>query len=236
MSFALECKKVKRTGFVPAFAAVGILGAAVPVVNMAVRSEMFVNLPEPPVKILLDANWDVAAMLNILIISAGACMMYHTEYENNAAEKMCTLPTSEGGIFLGKFALTAVMCAVMLAIQAAGVAFCVYHWFGPISSIGGKLLKSFGSYLLLTLPSVLLALLTASAFRNMWISLGICVICVFIATMIPHGNFALSLFPFALPLTAYSDLAGRYEIAALIEMAVISIAEMVFLKVRRSVR
>ena len=41
MSLSLECKKAKRTGFIPAFLCGGILAAAVPIVNMAVRSEMY---------------------------------------------------------------------------------------------------------------------------------------------------------------------------------------------------
>ena len=36
MSLSLECKKAKRTGFIPAFLCGGILAAAVPIVNMAV--------------------------------------------------------------------------------------------------------------------------------------------------------------------------------------------------------
>ena len=46
MSLSLECKKAKRTGFIPAFLCGGILAAAVPIVNMAVRSEMTAKLPD----------------------------------------------------------------------------------------------------------------------------------------------------------------------------------------------
>ena len=38
MTFGLECKKVKRTGFIPTFIVGGLLAAGVPVVNMAVLS------------------------------------------------------------------------------------------------------------------------------------------------------------------------------------------------------
>ena len=56
MSVSLECKKVKRTGFLPAFFGGGMLAAAVPIVNMAVRSEMYLNQPGSPIQILLGAN------------------------------------------------------------------------------------------------------------------------------------------------------------------------------------
>ena len=46
MSVSLECKKIKRTGFLLAFLGGGILAAAVPVINMAVRSEQYLNLPD----------------------------------------------------------------------------------------------------------------------------------------------------------------------------------------------
>ena len=64
MSVSLECKKVKRTGFLPAFFGGGILAAAVPVINMAVRSEMYLNQQGSPIQILLGANWQMMAMLN----------------------------------------------------------------------------------------------------------------------------------------------------------------------------
>ena len=38
MTLALEWKKMRRTGFFPAFLAGGLLTAAVPVVNMAVHA------------------------------------------------------------------------------------------------------------------------------------------------------------------------------------------------------
>ena len=40
MSFYLEWKKMKRTGLVPAFFFGGLLAAAVPVLNMAFRSQI----------------------------------------------------------------------------------------------------------------------------------------------------------------------------------------------------
>lgn len=57
MSLSLECKKAKRTGFIPAFLCGGILAAAVPIVNMAVRSEMYVGQQSSPMQILMGANW-----------------------------------------------------------------------------------------------------------------------------------------------------------------------------------
>ena len=84
MSLSLECKKAKRTGFIPAFLCGGILAAAVPIVNMAVRSEMYVGQQSSPMQILMGANWQMMVMLNILLVVAGSCLLYHTEFADNA--------------------------------------------------------------------------------------------------------------------------------------------------------
>ena len=195
MSLSLECKKAKRTGFIPAFLCGGILAAAVPIVNMAVRSEMYVGQQNSPMQILMGANWQMMAMLNILLIVAGSCLLYHTEFADNAMQKMKSLPTRESSVFFGKFLLTSIMSVVVLAIEAASIAFCVSYWFEIGNDFWLELGKSFGYSFLLMLPCVLLSLLISSACKNMWVSLGIGVVCVFTATMLPTDNFVLSPLP-----------------------------------------
>lgn len=238
MSFELECKKVKRTGYIPAFICGGMVAAAVPILNMVVCSNIYIGLSSSPVQILLDANWKMMAMLNVLLIVLGACMIYHTEYADNAIQKMCTLPLTESKLFSGKFALMAIMCIVTLATEAVGIAFSLYHWFEFSKDVGIELFKSFGYSLLLTLPAVLTALLIASVCKNMWVSLGIGVVCVFIATMLPMDNFVLSLFPFALPFQVFVGMAENtfynFLIAGVIESVILFVTELVILKVRRS--
>ncbi|TGY86043.1 ABC transporter permease [Petralouisia muris] len=238
MSFYLECKKVKRTGFMPAFLCGGFLAAIVPVLNMAVRSENYLGLQAAPVQILMDANWQMMTMLNILLIVAGACLMYHTEYAENAIQRMCTLPMKESNLFFSKVTFMALMCVMILAIEAASIAFCSYHWFEPSPEVWTEIIKNFGYALLLMLPTALGSLFLASACKNMWVSLGVGVVCVFTATMLPTKNFILSLFPFALPFQIFAGTAEHtahsFLIAAIAEILIIGIAEVLFLKVRRS--
>lgn len=237
MSFSMEWKKVKRTGFLPAFVVGGILAAAVPILNMAFRSEIYVEIDGSPLQILLNANWQMMAMLNILLVIAGACLMYHTEYADNAIQKMRTLPVKESKLFFGKFVLMALVCIGILAVEAAGIVFCNLHWFADRADLVPNILKNFGYAFLLMLPAVLSSLLISSACKNMWISLGIGVVCVFTATMLPTDNFVLSLFPFALPFQIFADATEsticNYVVASVVEIGIISIAELVFLKVRR---
>ncbi|MCD7827238.1 MAG: ABC transporter permease [Clostridiales bacterium] len=238
MSFGLECKKVKRTGFFPALIVGGLFSAIVPVLNMAVRSDNYIRLENSPIQILMNANWQMMAMLNVLLFVVGACLMYHTEYADNGIQKMCTLPTKEKNLFFGKFVLLLVMGIVVLTLEASAIAFSTAYWFDTFSNWGLELLKCFGYAFLLMLPAVLSSLLIASLCKNMWVSLGIGVICVFTATMLPMNNFVVSLFPFALPFQMFVGAAENTVrnmiIASIAEIIIIAFVEVLLLKVRRS--
>ena len=164
--------------------------------------------------------------------------MYHTEYADNAIQKMCMLPIKEQNLFFGKTVLIAVMGIVILIFEAIGIAFCSTHWFELSGNFALELLKSFGYAFALILPSALLSLLIASLCQNMWVSLGIGVICVFMATMLPTDKFVLSIFPFALPFQIFAGATGNVIrnmlIASVVENVIIAIAEVLLLKVRRS--
>ena len=237
MSLYLECKKARRTGFTPTFLCGGILAASIPVINMAVRSEKFIGQSGSPIQILMNANWQMMTMLNILLIVAGACLLYHTEYADNAIQKMRALPVKESFIFFGKFILIALMYAVVLALEAAAITFCTYHWFEIGNEFWIESGRNFGYSFLLMLPCVLLSLLISSVCKNMWGCLGIGVVCVFTATMLPTNNFVLSLFPFATPFQIFANTemvqVSHYLWAAVIEIVIIGLAELMLIKVRR---
>ena len=163
--------------------------------------------------------------------------MYNTEYADGAMQRMRSLPVREGRLFFGKAALMTVMCVVILAAEASGITFCLHNWFELSADAWIEIMKSFGYALLLMLPAALGSLLIASACKNMWISLGIGVVCVFTATMLPAGNFVLSLFPFALPFQIFAGTeehtVQRLMLAAMTEILTIGAAEVIYLKVRR---
>lgn len=238
MIISLESKKLKRTGFLPTFIVGGLLAALVPIVNMAVRSEIYIGLEQSSLRTLIDANWQMMAMLNILLIVSCACIMYHTEYADNAIQRMKTLPLKESTMFLGKLTLLVIVCMFTLIIEAAALAFCAFHWFPSYAELPMDLVKNIGYIMFLTLPTAVLMLSISSACKNMWVSLGIGVICVFTATMLPTTNFVLSLFPFSLPFQTLigteSSKAIQYICAVAAETVLLGIAEFVYLKVRRS--
>lgn len=238
MSLGLEFKKLRRTGYVPTFFAGAVLAAAVPIVNMAVRSDIYVSLPGHPLTILADANWQMIAMLNILLAVCGACIMYHTEYADNGAQKMDVLPVRPGSLFLGKFIVAALFLAIPVLIETAALAGCALHWFPGYELSLTELAKYAGFSLAMMLPTIVLMLIVASAFRNMWVSLGIGVILVFLLLILPQDNLILNLCPFRSPYQILAAVQEEEHTALFLsvcgaETVLLGAAQLILLKVRR---
>lgn len=235
MALALEWRKIRRTGIWPAFIGGSLLAAAIPVINMAFRWENYVGQESSPLSVLLLANWPVMAMLNLFLVLAGACALYHLEYADGAIGHMRALPLWEGGLFFGKLSLIAFLCLPALAVEAAAVAFCSAHWFGHTDLL--SLLQSFGFSFVMLLPSLLCSLLAAEIFKNIWTALGVGVICIFMAGMLPEKGLLFSLFPFSLPLRIWTQLSAESARclleAAAVESGLLAAAELLLLKIRR---
>ena len=236
MSLLIESKKLKRTGYLPAFLAGGFLAAAFPV--MMVKAEEMTALAGNPINILMSANWQMMAMLNILISICGACMMYHTEYADNGMQKMSVLPIRQGSMFFGKFLIAALVLSTMVVIEMAVLVGCAKYWFPSYVFDLTEILKTAGFQIIVTLPTVMLMLVIASACKNMWVSLGIGVILVFTLSILPQDNIVLSLFPFASPYQMLSAAVENSRTALFlavcgIETVVFGIAEVLYLQVRR---
>lgn len=238
MTLGLEIKKLKRTGYFPVFLAGGLLAAAFPTVNMMVRSETFTAQPGDPFSILTDANWQMMAMLNILVCICGACLMYHTEYADNGAQKMDVLPVRAGSLFVMKFVITALALALMTALETAALAGCAMHWFSDYTFDLPRLLESVFFQWFVTLPTVMLMLLISSVCRNMWVSLGVGVILVFTMWIFPQDNLILSLCPFSSPYQTLSMAAEHSHVPLFFgicagETVVFGLLELVYQKIRR---
>ena len=129
MILALEQKKLKRTGFFPAFFIGGLLAASFPILNTAVRPELFIYQDLPVLHILMDANWQMIAMLNMFFLVIGSCIIYHTEFADHAMQKMEALPQSIGKLFINKTLILIGSIIFALIIEAASFIFCAYYWF-----------------------------------------------------------------------------------------------------------
>lgn len=234
MSSLLEFRKIKRTGLFPAFVIGGLLAAVVPVLNLLLQSGQDLTRVEPLGKLLVE-NWQMMTMLNTLLMIAGASLLYSIEYSDHALEKMRALPIKEHSLFLNKVLLLTVLLAMVLLLEMVMIAITANHWFTVHDGFVLELVKNFGYFFLMNLPAIFLSLLVASLFENIWVTLGINVTAVFLATMIYPKGFLLSLFPFALP---FQLLQGTQQdlyriIAAIIEVIILVLIEMLIIRFRR---
>lgn len=238
MSLSLELKKLKRTGYIPAFLFGSLLSAAVPVVLMAVRKEVYTAEAGSPLTLLLNAGWQLMAMLHMLLAVCGACIMYHTEYADNAAQKLEALPVRQGNLFFGKVVIAETAAVLGLLLEAAALAFCQLYWFPRELFDPAGLAGHVGFSAALMLPTILLMLVIASACRNMWISLGIGVILIFTFSLFQGHHTLLDLFPFSAPYQLLHNVRqnGRlnaFLLAAVSETVLFGAVEWLLLNIRR---
>lgn len=233
MTAALEVKKLRRTGYFPALLGSALLSAAVPAVNMVARGETYLAQSGGAIEILLDANWQMMAMLNVLSTLCAACLMFHAEYAGNALDKLEVMPVRVFSVYLGKAVLAVFMLAVMTAVEFVSLYLCARHWFG--GSVDAVRLLSLAGYALAAgIPTLLASLAVAAACRNMWVSLGIGLTLVFTLSVFPQDNAVIRLLPYAAPYTtALEGQVSTVLIACAAESAVLLPLGPAILKARR---
>ena len=233
MTAALEVKKLRRTGYFPALLGSALLSAAVPAVNMAARGETYLAQSGGAIEILLNANWQMMAMLNVLSTLCAACLMFHAEYAGNALDKLEVLPVRVFSVYLGKAVLAVFMLAVMTAVEFVSLHLCARHWFGE--SVDAVRLLSLAGYALAAgIPTLLASLAVAAACRNMWVSLGIGLTLVFTLSVFPQDNAVIRLLPYATPYTtALEGQVTAVLIACAAESAALLSLGPAILKARR---
>lgn len=238
MIFQLECKKLRRTGFFPAILGGGVVAAVFPLLNTAARPEMFIGQPLPALDILMNANGQMIIMLNLCLAVIGACILYHTEFSGNAMQKMESLPVGIGKLFSAKTVLLLLSLFAALVIEHVALAFCALHWFPEQTDLFTALLKNLEYCFVLMIPLCIILMIFSSLCRNMWITLGAGVICIFTVSVLPTDNRILSFFPFSLP---FQTLAGAEDATWIFvtlagcaaEIVLAALAEAVILKIRR---
>lgn len=241
MTLSIELMKLRRTGYIPAFLAGGILASAFPLANMIFRAEIFTGLPGNPYGILMRANWQMMGMINVLISVCGACIMYHTEYSDNGAQKMDVLPVRAEYLFLWKFLITVFALAIVTVIEQITIFGCALYWYPGYETAVSDFIKGAVFQWAIVFPTVMLMLLISSACNNMWISLGIGVILLFIMSILPEDNFILNLFPFCSPFQTFEEVSqnGRIPLFLSIcssETVLFGAGEELYQKIRRAVQ
>ncbi len=170
---AIELRKGKRTGVMPVLLAVGVLGAAYAFVNFLVRKDTLLNLPLPPMDVLLTQLYGMIMILNMFGTVVAACMVYNIEFKGNAIKKMYMLPISIPGMYLCKFLILTVMLLVAVALQNLALMNIGMTQLQQGTFEIGKLVR-FAVYSFITaMPVLSFMILISSRFENMWVPLGI---------------------------------------------------------------
>lgn len=233
MNNLLEFKKIKRTGLLPTFIIGGVLIAAIPILKMILLSNSYQTIEE-----LLMENWQMIAMLNTFLMISGACILYSLEYADNAIKKIESLPVSESSLFFNKFFLMAILVGMLLIFEMLGIAITAIQEGSIGTAFWLELSKHFAFLLVMNLPAILFSLIIASLFENIWTTVGINLTLLFLSMMIYQKNFWLSLIPFALPfqLLQSNSQDSQRIVAAMVELFVLSLVQLLILKFRRDFR
>ena len=99
----VELKKSKRTGVLEVLPIVGLLGALYSFANYIVRKDVLLNLPLPPMDVLLTQLYGMIMVLNMFGIIVATTLAYNMEFQGNAIKKMYMLPFKTSSIFKNKF-------------------------------------------------------------------------------------------------------------------------------------
>lgn len=183
----------KRTGVIPVLLTVGILGALYAFANFIIRKDTLLNLPLPPMDVLLTQLYGMIVVLNMFGIVVAACMIYHMEFKGNAVKKMYMLPISVPGMYFCKILILSVMIFVAVGLQNLALA-----WIGitdlPQGAFEMETLVKFAGYSFITsMPVLSFMVLVASRSANMWVPLGVGVGGFLSGMALANSNFNLLL-------------------------------------------
>lgn len=172
-ALAIELRKEKRTGVIPVLPAVGVLGAAYAFFNFMIRKDTLLNLPLPPMDVLLTQLYGMIMVLNIFGIIVAACMIYNLEFRGNAVKKMYMLPMSVPRMYLCKFLILTILLLAAIVLQNLSL-ITIGMVNLPQGAFEMDSLIRFAAYSFITSTPVLsFMLLISSRFENMWFPLGV---------------------------------------------------------------
>ena len=120
-NLTIELKKCKRTGILEVLPIIGLLGALYSFANFIVRKDVLLNLPLPPMDVLLTQLYGMIMVLNMFGIIVATTLTYNIEFQGSAIKKMYMLPFKTSSIFKNKFCFA--RCLYRLAERSF-----VYYW------------------------------------------------------------------------------------------------------------
>ena len=169
----VELKKSKRTGVLEVLPIVGFLGALYSFASFIIRKDVLLNLPLPPMDVLLTQLYGMIMVLNMFGIILATTLAYNMEFQGNAIKKMYMLPFKTSSIFKNKFYILFVLHAFCIILQNG--ALCIIgNIFLPSGTFELLTLVKYTGYCFVsTLPVLAFMLLVSSRCENIWFTLGI---------------------------------------------------------------
>ena len=119
-NLTIELKKCKRTGILEVLPIIGLLGALYAFANFTVRKDVLLNLPLPPMDVLLTQLYGMIMVLNMFGIIVATTLTYNIEFQGSAIKKMYMLPFKTSSIFN-------IVCFARCLYRLAERSF-VYYW------------------------------------------------------------------------------------------------------------
>ena len=101
-NLTIELKKCKHTGILEVLPILGLLGALYAFANFTVRKDVLLNLPLPPMDVLLTQLYGMIMVLNMFGIIVATTLTYNIEFQGSAIKKMYMLPFKTSSIFKNK--------------------------------------------------------------------------------------------------------------------------------------
>ncbi len=216
-TFIIELRKEKRTGVIPVLLAVGILGALYAFVNFIVRKDTLLNLPLPPMDVLLTQLYGMIMVLNMFGIVVAACMVYNMEFKGNAVKKMYMLPVSVSGMYLCKFLILSTMLFVAVALQNLALMRIGMTDLPQGTFEMGTLIKFAGYSFITSMPVLSFMVLISSRFENMWVPLGVGVAGFLSGMALADSSFGLLMIhPFVIMLKPAVAMSAQPDITVII--------------------
>ena len=164
--FMIEFRTEKRTGVISVLPAVGILGALYAFANFIVRKDTLLNLPIPPMDVLLTQLYGMIVVLNMFGIVVAACMVYNMEFKGNAVKKMYMLPISVPGMYLCKFFILSAVLFVAVTLQNLALARIGMTDLPKGAFEMGTLIKFAGYSFITSMPVLSFMVLVSSRFES----------------------------------------------------------------------
>ncbi len=169
----IELRKEKRTGVIPVLPAMGVLGVLYAFANFIVRKDTLLNLPLPPMDVLLTQLYGMIMVLNMFGIVAAASMVYNMEFKGNAVKKKYMITTSVSGMYLCKLLILSVMLFAAVGLQNLALVQIGMTDLPQGAFEIGILIKFAGYSFITSMPVLSFMVLVSSRFENMWVPLGI---------------------------------------------------------------